>query len=169
MALTVDDLAHHINTAPPADPSQDRIEMQRAVDTAVQEVTRATGMLGARTVTVTVRAIRGRLLLPYVRLASIGAVTDPGELAVTPTDSDPQAGLVDVGWSSTTSGAWSVVCTGEEWPAALTTAALDWAAHLYDVQRLSTQPVDADEPTPTYSLPNRVEELIRPYRLPGAA
>jgi hypothetical protein len=76
--------------------------------------------------------------------------------------------LLYVGWS-TIGRQWSVVCTGKPWPAALATAALDWAAHLYDVQRVTTNPADDDQPPPSFALPNRVEELLRPYRLAGVA
>ena len=68
------------------------------------------------------------------------------------------------------SSSWSVVCTGKPWPAALATSALDWAAHLYDTQRARVRAVDdQDQPVPSFSLPNRVEELQRPYLLAGAA
>jgi hypothetical protein len=164
--LELDDLVHHLNADdnPPAAGSWRAREMQRALDTAVQEVTRATGMLDDRTVTVTRAAVRGSLSVPYVRLAAIGAV-DAGGLPALGADADPLAGIVDgVG-----SGTYTVTCTGAPWPSALVTAALDWAAHLYDTQRAVVEPVDEDQPTPTYALPNRVEELLRPYRLPGAA
>jgi len=172
--LTVTDLANYLQAPVPAPGSQQAVEMQRALDTAVQEVTRATGMLDAVTVTALVALGRGdaALRLPYVRLASIGAVTDPGGVPVVPYNADPLTGVVDllyVGWSLTL-GAWSVVCTGRPWPAALTSAALDWAGHLYDVQRTRTVPVDDNtEPAPSFALPNRVEELLRPYRLAGVA
>jgi hypothetical protein len=172
--LTVTDLANHLQAPPPTSGSQQQTEMQRALDTAVQEVTRATGMLDAVTVTVQVSLDRGdsSLRLPYVRLASVGAVTDPYGYAVAPLAADPLAGLVDVpasGWATITAGTWSVVVTGKPWPAALVTAALDWAGHLYDVQRVTTNPADSDQPPPSFALPNRVEELLRPYRLAGAA
>jgi hypothetical protein len=169
--LTVDDFADHLNMDdPPAAGSTQRREMQRALDAAVQEVTRATGMPDAQAVTVTVSASRGdrSLLLPYVRLASIGTVTGPDGFAVAPEAADVRAGIVELG-APTYGGTWSVVVTGTPWPAALVTAALDWATHLYDSQRTVTNPVDDDEPTPTFALPNRVEELLRPYRLAGIA
>lgn len=174
MPLTIADVAGYMQAPVPADGSQQAVEMQLALDTAVQELTRATGILDAATVTVQVAIDRNdsSLRLPYVRLASIGTVTDPGGTVVVPYKVDALAGIVDllyVGWS-TTLGEWSVVCTGRAWPAALRTAALDWAAHLYDVQRTRTNPVDDNsEPPPSYALPNRVEELLRPYRLAGAA
>lgn len=174
MPLTVADLANHMRAPVPDPGTQAAVDMQRALDTAVQETTRATGILDAVTVTVQVALDRNdsSLRLPYVRLASIGTVTDPGGVVVAPYKVDALAGIVDllyVGWS-TTLGEWSVVCTGRGWPAALVTAALDWAAHLYDVHRTRTNPVDDnDEPPPSYALPNRVEELLRPYRLAGVA
>src|SRR5687767_13198034 len=98
--------------------------MQRALDTAVQEITRATGMLDDRTVTVTVSTVRGEwgLLLPYVKLAAVATVTDPDGFAVTPTSTDLRAGIIDLP-TRTTGGAWTVSVTGEPWPAALVTAA----------------------------------------------
>lgn len=165
MPLTVDDLAHHMQTDPPGEDTPERAEMQRALNTALEETTRRTGMLDGATVTVTVSADGGALSLPYVRLASIGAVADAGGLPALGAATDPLAGIVDgVG-----SGSHTVTVTGKPWPSALVTAALDWAAHLYDTQRAVVEPVDEDESPPTYALPNRVEELLRPYRLPGAA
>jgi hypothetical protein len=170
--LTVDDLAHHLNMQQvPAAGSRDRVELQRALDAAVQEVTRATGMPDAATTTVTVVADPGDrvLLLPYVRVASVGAVVDPGGVAVAPSSVDVRAGLVTLPTPSS-GGAWTVQVTGTPWPAALATAALDWATHMYDTQRTVTSPVsDPDTPAPAFALPNRVEELLRPYRLAGIA
>jgi hypothetical protein len=170
--LTVDDLSQHLNrAAPPAQGTQDRVEMQRALDAAVQEVTRATGMPGDAPVTVAVSADRGdrTLLLPYVRLTSVGAVTDPAGYAAVPAAVDLRAGIVDLG-AAGTGGTWTVTVTGRPWPAALVVAALDWATHLYDTQRTVINPVsDDDTPAPSFALPNRVEELLRPYRLPGIA
>src|ERR1043166_2877155 len=116
-------------TAPVA--GQRRTEMQRALDTAVGEIERMTGWLDARTVPVTVSADGrgGALALPYVRLAAIGTVTSPGAMAVAPGFVDLGAGLIEV--PSATRGAWTVQCAGTTWPAALQTAALEWAAHLY--------------------------------------
>ncbi len=166
MPLDVETLAHHMQTDPPAADSWEQREMQRALDTAVQETTRRTGMLDGETVTVQVSVARGEssARLPYVRLASIGAATGPGGSIADTTDADPLAGLVPV----TAAGSWSVTVTGKPWPAALQQSALDWAAHLYDVQRQALQ-ADRDEPLPSFSLPNRVEELQRPYVLPGTA
>jgi hypothetical protein len=165
--LTVADLADHMNTAAPGEDTQQHREMARALNTAVEETTRRTGMLDAATVTVSVSVGRGEssARLPYVRLASIGAATGPGGTIGDLTDADPLAGLLPV----TAAGSWSVTVTGKPWPAALQQSALDWAAHLYDVQRAQTNPVDDDQPTPSpsFSLPNRVEELQRPYLLPG--
>jgi hypothetical protein len=170
MPLTVTDLADHINAPAPTAGTQAFREMTRALNTAVQETTRRTGMLDGVTTTVQAMLDRGdpSLQLPYVRLASIGTVLDPGGAVVTPIVTDPLAGIVVVGAVAAV-GAWSVTCTGKPWPAALETSALDWAAHLYDVQRAQTQPVDEDQPTPSFSLPNRVEEMQRPYLLAGIA
>jgi hypothetical protein len=174
--LTVADLADHINAPTPAAGTQAQREMQRALDTAVQETTRRTGMLDGVTVTVTATVDVGdrALRLPYVRLASIDAVTDPAGAAADASGADPLAGIIPVTYLVAAgtyglSGGWQVTCTGRPWPAALVTSALDWAAHLYDVQRITAQPVDSDEPPPSFSLPNRVEELQRPYLLAGVA
>lgn len=169
MPLTVADLADHMNTSPPAADTQQQREMQRALNTAVQETTRRTGMLPGTTETVQVSVDRGdsSVRLPYVRLASIGSATGPGGWIADTTDADLLAGIVPL--PSGAGGSWSVTCTGKPWPAALEQSALDWAAHLYDVQRAQTNPVDDDEPVARFSLPNRVEELQRPYLLPGIA
>lgn len=169
MPLDVAVLAHHMQTDEPAADSWEEREMQRALDTAVQETTRRTGMLDGVTVTVQVSVGRGdrSARLPYVRLASVGSATGPGGVVADVVDADLLAGLVPVPGGA--AGSWSVTCTGKPWPAALEQSALDWAAHLYDVQRQALQGPDSDEPTPTFSLPNRVEELQRPYLLVGAA
>ena len=169
MPLTLDDFVHHLNMpAPPPESDPRRVEMQRALGAAVGGIIRMTGMLDGSTVTARVTGRGGVLSLPYVRLASVGAVTDPAGLVATPASIDLEAGLLTV--SATTSGTWLVVCTGEAWPDELSIAALDWATHMYDTQRarLSATTTD-DSPAPSYSLPNRVEELVRPYRTGGVA
>ena len=169
MPLNLADFAEHLNTAEPPDPSRTRTEMQRALDSAVYEVTRATGWLDGVTVTTSVRGSgRGVLRLPYVRLAAVGPVVDPGGVVAVPADVDLAAGIVTV-YGRASSGAWTVTVTGTPWPPTLATAALDWAAHLYDTQRAVIEGTDDDEPPPSFALPNRVEELLRPYRLAGAA
>jgi hypothetical protein len=166
MPLTVADLAEHITHGdPPAEGTQQHREMTRALNTAVEETTRRTGMLDGETVTVTVTGDGRSLRLPYVRLASISAVVGPGGALGDVIGADPLTGIVPA-WGA---GPWQVTVTGKPWPSALQQSALDWAAHLYDVQRAQTQPVDDDEPVPSFALPNRVEELQRPYLLPGAA
>jgi hypothetical protein len=141
--LTIDDLAHHLNADdPPPEGEQARVEMQRALDTAV---------------------------LPYVRLTAVAAVLDPARLPVTPRAVDLRAGVVELPGPST-DGTYTATVTGRPWPSALETAALDWATHVYDTQRTVINPVSGeDTPSPTFALPNRVEELLRPYRLPGIA
>ncbi len=161
MPLTVEDLADHLNTTAPAANTQQHREMTRALNTAVQETARRTGMLDATTVTVTVTDGR----LPYVRLASITAAVGAGGAVGDVTGADPLTGVL----TGLAPGTWQVTCTGKPWPAALEQSALDWAAHLYDVQRARVEPVDDDEPLPSFSLPNRVEELQRPYVLAGIA
>ena len=169
MALELKDLREHLNM-PELPPENDprRRELQRALDTAVQEVTRMTGWLDDRTATAQVSGGSPVLSLPYTRLTAIGAVRDPAGLAVQPVAADPLAGLVVVPVG--TRGTWSVECTGSPWPAALESAALDWAAHVYDTQRATVNPVDDDDvPLPSFALPNRVAEFLTPYRLPGIA
>jgi nucleotide-binding universal stress UspA family protein len=167
--LTVDDLADHMNTTAPDEDTQQHREMSRALNTALEETTRRTGMLDAVTTTVTVSVGAGETSasLPYVRLASIGSATGPGGVFADVAAADPLAGIVPV--PAGAAGTWQVTVTGKPWPSALQQSALDWAAHLYDVQRAQTQPVDDDEPVPSYALPNRVEELQRPYVLAGIA
>lgn len=176
MTLTVADLADFLNTPVPAGGSQGEREMTRALNTAVQETVRRTGMLDAQTVTVQVSLGQNdrHLRLPYVRLASIGTVTDPWGAAVDTMGADLLGGLIPVvylvpGGSYGLAGTWSVTCTGKPWPAALETSALEWAAHLYDTQRARRDAVDDDDPVPSWALPRRVEELQRPYLLAGLA
>lgn len=167
MPLTLEDLREHINapTVPP-EGSARRREWQRALDTASQEITRMTGLLHATTATVRVRG-SGTVSLPYVRLTSV-TVADALGAVVVPWATDLEAGLLMVG---STSGPWSVTCTRDEpWPAALESAALDWAAHIVDVQRTTLNATsDDDVGLPSFALPNRVAQFVHPYRLPGAA
>lgn len=170
MPLTLDDLGETLNGPVPAVGTSRRAELQRALDAAVEEVTRMCGWPDATTVTVTVSASAGdaALLLPYVRLASVGAVTDAAGMAVIGTAADVRAGVVDLPGRSA-GGAYTVQVTGRPWPAALAQAALEWAAHLYDPQSSIMGDPDDAPAVSTYALPNRVEELLRPYRLPGIA
>src|SRR5688500_12640578 len=111
-------------TMPPEDDPRRR-ELQRALDTAVQGVTRMTGMLNGSTATARVSAGLSTVIpLPYVRLAAVGAVLSPAGLAVAPATVDLEAGLLVV--SAPAAGVWRIDCTGEAWPAELETAALDW-------------------------------------------
>jgi hypothetical protein len=167
--LTLDDLAGHLNMPLPAadDPRTD--ELQRALDTAVQGVTRMTGWLDGTTAVAQIPSGWGRVLpLPYLRLAAIGTVLDPTGVAQTPWLVDLASGVVTLyaGWP----GVWQVTCTGSPWPAELATAALDWAAHVYDTQRTTLNPVaQEDTALPSFALPNRVAEFVNPYRVPGIA
>lgn len=169
MPLTLTDLVNHLNAPMPPDGDPAVGELQRALDTAIAEVTRMTGWLDDTTAIAQVPTGWERVLpLPYMRLAAIGAVTDPNGLVVTPWRADPVAGIVEL--YAGTPGVWQVECTGRPWPAALASAALDWAAHVYDTQRTTLNPADPDEqPLPSFGLPNRVAEFVAPYRVPGIA
>jgi hypothetical protein len=165
--LTLGDLAAYLNRdTVPTGP--DAVEVQRFLDAAVQGVTRRTGLLDGTTVTAAVTmGWEVALLLPYRRLAAIGPVTDPYGNVVTPYHTDPLAGIVEL--IVPTLGVWTVQCTGSPWPAELSLAALEWASHLYQTQRAAMRPTDDDTPLPSYAVPNRVAELLHPYRAPGIA
>ena len=167
--LTLADLGNHLNMPelPPEDDPR-RGELQRALDTATQELTRMTGRLDGTQDTVEVESGDGLLRLPRVALASVDAVRDPSGLLVAGMRVNLLAGLVWV--PAPAAGAWQVTCTGKPWPSALQSAALDWAAHVYDTQRQSLNATTEDtDPLPTYALPRRVGEFARPYLLPGIA
>jgi hypothetical protein len=169
--LTVADVADHLNAPTPAEGDPRRREMQRALDTAVDELTRMTGRLDARTATASVTAAPGSpvLKLPYVKLVAVGPVRGTDGTTVIPAAVDLRAGLVWIE-ATTAAGVWLVDCTGGPWPAALETAALDWAAHVYDTQRTTLNPTaDDDTALPSFALPNRVSEFAKPYLLPGFA
>jgi hypothetical protein len=165
VSLTVDDLAEHLNMPAarrPAEGDPRRREMQRALDTATSELTRMTGLIDGPAsvpvrVTVTGRATR----LPYVRLSAVTGAPGPVDL---------DAGLID---TAGVFGNTTVVVTcvrDEPWPAALETAALDWAAHVYETQRTTLNPTtDDDTALPSFALPNRVAQFAQPYLLPGIA
>jgi len=161
--LTLDDVVHHLNmpaTPPEGDPR--RRELERALATATQELTRMTGLIdgpasATARVTVTGRAAR----LPYVRLSAVTGA--PGAV-------DLEAGLIDTaGLAPNTT--LTVTCTRDDpWPSALESAALDWAAHVYETQRTTLNPAgDDDAGLPSFALPNRVRQFAEPYLLPGAA
>jgi hypothetical protein len=163
--------ADHLNMdAPPDEGSRDHTEMTRALDTAVGEVTRMTGWVDDAPATALITVWWDRILhLPFARLSRIVAVRDVTGGTVIPYRVDPLAGLVELTVPAEP-GVWQIDVVGSPWPAALTTAALDLAAHVYDTQRIATAPVsDTDTPAPSFALPNRVLELITPYLLPGMA
>ena len=171
MTLTLDDLRGHLNmTALPPDGDVRRRELQRALDTATQELTRMTGRLNGVSAVARVPGGGYPLRLPYVDLASIGPVLDPSGVAVACSAVDLVAGLV---WATSTTavgGAWAITCTGSAWPSALESAALDWAAHVYDTQRTTLNPTaDDGAGLPSFALPSRVAQFAAPYLLPGFA
>lgn len=169
MPLTLDDFADHLNMdATPTPGSRDYRELDRALSAAVGEVIRMTGWVDAVPATALLSAWWDRVLhLPYVRLSAIVAIRDPGGAAVAPYRVDPLAGLIELAVPAEP-GVWAVDVVGSPWPFALTIAALDWAGHLFDTQRITTAAVnDADTPPPSFALPNRVSELLTPYLLPG--
>ena len=162
MPLTLQDLADHLNAPLPAEGDRRRREMQRALDTAVHELTRMTGLLdGPATVTVTVAADGRALQLPYVRLTSVAGAPGPVDLL---------SGVVASAWAPHGT-MWTITCTrADPWPSALESAALDWAAHIYDTQRRTLNPTaDEDTALPSFALPNRVAQFAQPYLLPGFA
>jgi hypothetical protein len=167
--LTVADVAAHLNAPVPAEGDGRRVEMQRALDTAVQELERMTGRLQDRTATALVSSPGSTLVtLPYVQLTAVGPIRDPYGQTVDPVYTDLLAGVVVV--SAPSFGTWRVDCTGGPWPAALESAALDWAAHVYDTQRTTLNPTaDEDTALPSFALPNRVAQFAAPYLLPGMA
>lgn len=167
--LTLVDLQHHLNMPDlPGEDDPRRRELQRALDTATSEISRMTGLLDATTATARVSPRGGVLSLPYVRLTSV-VVRDPHGAVTAPAQADLESGLLRV--ASATAGTWVVDCTcTDPWPAALQTAALDWAAHVYDTQRTTLNPTtDDDVALPSFALPRRVAEFLTPYRLPGIA
>lgn len=169
MPLTVDDFADHLNMDATPDPgSRDYRELDRALSAAIGEVIRMTGWVDDVPATALLSAFWDRVLhVPYVRLTRIVAVRDPGGATVNPYRVDPLAGLVELAVPAAP-GVWAVDVIGSPWPDALTVAALDWAGHMYDTQRITTAAVsDADNPAPSFALPNRVAELLTPYLLPG--
>lgn len=168
MPITLDDLAAYLEMqATPTGPAG--AILQRMLDAAVQGVTKRTGLLDATSATARVTlGWEVMLLTPYRRLTSFGAVTDPYGVVTLPIRSDPFAGIIEL--PAPTLGTWSVVCTcTDPWPAELTSAALEWAGHLYQTQRMSQRSADDDTQPPSYAVPNRVAELIHPYRTPGIA
>lgn len=162
MPLTVEDVADHLSMATPPEGDRRRRELQRALDSATQELTRMTGLIdgpAARSVRVTVTGYTASL--PYVRLTAVTGA--PGAV-------DLDAGIVDTAGAARGS-VWVLTCTRDEpWPAALESAALDWAAHAYEVQRTTLDPAgDDDVAMPSFALPNRVRQWAEPYLLPGMA
>ncbi len=168
MPLTVDDLVEHLNmpaSQQPAPGSARYRELERALRTATEELTRMTGLLDATSATVRVRVTGWTTRLPYVRLTSVSGAT-----AV-----DLEAGLIDTagvyGGATAVATYVAVTCTRDDpWPAALESAALDWASHVYETQRTTLNPAaDDDVALPSFALPNRVAQFARPYLLPGFA
>lgn len=175
MALTLDDLAAHLNlpgNVPPTDPG-DRAELQRMLDAALRRVRAACGFAGAGPSTVPAASNGGTaLVLPVARLASIGIVLDPDGNEVAPVRVDTAAGVVHVPVGRP--GVWRVTVVHDDLPEDLEVAALIIAKHLYETQRMprsQARPGGAP-PAPSgagFAIPNRAAELMAPYMLPGIA
>lgn len=177
MAVTIDDLAAHLNlpgNAAPADPV-DRAEMQRMLDAALERVRAecGTAAAGASTVPVTSTG-SSSLLLPVVRVSGIAAVLDPDGNVVTPAHVDVLAGVIRVPVGR--SGVWRVTVTFDDLPASLSLAALIIAKHLYETQRTTRPAVPrpggpgASGPTGLgFAIPARAADLMAPFRIPGIA
>lgn len=168
MPLTLADLAAYVE-APSVPTGAAATLMQRDLDAAVQGVTKRTGLLDATTVTARVTlGWEMFLLTPYRRLTAFGTVTDPYGYVTLPIRSDPFAGIVEL--PAPTLGTWQVVCTcTDPWPAEVAIAALEWASHLGQVRRDVLRASDDQQPAASYALPNRVAELLHPYRTTGIA
>jgi hypothetical protein len=46
---------------------------------------------------------------------------------------------------------------------------LEWASHLYETQREAARADPDQQQSPSFALPNRVAELLAPYRMTGIA
>lgn len=173
MALTLDDVAAHLDLKdnnPPDVGTPERAELQRFFDAALDHVQMKCGaVVGAKTIRVSSAGGR-QLVLPAVRLVSIGDVTDPNGVTVTPERSDPLTGVVTMPVG--VAGVWTVSVTGpEDLPAGLELAVLEITKHLYGSQRVTAGARPGARPAgspanPAYSIPNRAKDLMAPYRLP---
>lgn len=175
MAVTIDDLAAHLNLpAAPADPVE-RTELQRHLDSALERVRSECGAAVDGVSTVPVSSSGSAvLLLPVVRVDAVTAVLDPDGAPVTPTLVDTLAGIV---WVPTSrAGVWRVTVTSAAARVSLELATLIIAAHLHETQRRSRpQTVRPGAPPPQgpgglgFAIPARAAELMAPFRLPGIA
>jgi hypothetical protein len=176
VALTIDDLAAHLNlpgNVAPADPVE-RGELQRHLDSALERVGSEcdTAVDGVSTVPVSSGGSIA-LLLPVVRIDSVDAVVDPDGNPITPTRVDVLAGVVWVPVSR--SGVWQVTVTATAARVSLELATLIIAGHLYETQRRTRPQARPGAPGPQgptgagYAIPHRAAELMAPHRLPGIA
>lgn len=173
MPLTLDDVAAHLelkDNAPPAEDTPERAELQRFFDAALDHVQLKCGaVVGTKSVRVSSAGGR-QLVLPVVRLASVGAITDPNATAVIPESTDPLTGVITVPVG--VPGVWTVAVTGDEdLPAGLELAVLEITKHLYGSQRVTVarpgaRPTGGSSANPAYSIPNRAKDLMAPYLLP---
>ncbi len=180
-AVTVAELAAHLNRPVPVPASADETEMQAHIDAAEALVVFRCGPLVNGSQTFRVWPSGHSLVLPVTRVTSITSVTDPDGTLITvdPDDVNLLAGIIDISdWGHST-GPWTVVAVAgpsATIPYGLRMAVLIIAAHTWDAQR-TTQPGRAgfnpgEAPvgrSPAYAIPDRAVPFMEKYMTPSVA
>lgn len=172
--VSLDALKTHLNITGSSSDEELRSTLLAATSAAEGHINRPLRR-GSRSQTFTMPKGNGCVLaLQDTDLASIDSITEDGD---TLTADDWRAELSPgVVWRYPIGAAWSMPTTvtytvqGIDTPA-LRQAVLELARHLWETQRgtMPMMPRDPDAFAPTgtaYSLPNRVMELLAPYRMP---
>ena len=184
---TVDDLRRHANMTSTADDA----ELQDHLDAAVEIVEGLIGPIDApATVTETHYNTSSDVLvlkrMPVGALVSVSSRVGASTTALTLADYelDAASGLLRVASGARFYGSYTVSYTSgrDALPASIHLAVLIIAAHLWETQRMpgmgdSVQPgfggadgvPDAGSLGRGYAIPNRAQELLRPYMLPSVA
>jgi hypothetical protein len=173
-AVSLDDAKAYLNMTTPVDD----VELQRVVDAATSRLEQEVGPMSVRTVTETFsQSNRGWIQLGNSPVVDVLTAVADG-LAITPRYINLSTGAMYVGplylrlLTVTYTCGWLVL------PPDIQHALLVFIKHLWDTQRAATPggarsgllgtPTDAPNPGVSYSLPNRVLEMIQPYRHLGS-
>lgn len=173
-ALELTEAKKHLNITTQGDDT----ELQNAIDVAEAAIGQRVGPLIPTEVTVRVAGRRSTLALPVTPVISLTAVTMDGAATVVNVadlDVDSDIGLLAYAQPRRFSGGYYTVTYMAGWvdpPPDLLWAVKEMLRHLWTTQRASLsgrpsltgeQQQEAAVPFGTFSLPNRVLELLEPY------
>jgi len=166
--ITVDEASNYLRmnlSSPALDPGV----LQGVIDTAEGVVANIVGPL---TTSTAVAVIQGgpTFVLPSWPVSAVSSITDSSGVTMTDGVELTRSGVIVAPglpygrYAITYVSGWATV------PAAIRTAILEMVRHLWQPQRGSTtRGVDPSNQPPGYLIPNRVRELLDPYRMVSMA